>query len=118
MVEGTIPVFHRLARVLIDFGATHSFIDPKFMKGVDVKCDLLPFDLKVKNPTGNQCLIANKIYRNCKIWVGEIKLLADLMSLAIKWYHVILGMVWLGRYHTQLDCKMKLVELHILGKQL
>ncbi|XP_027184046.1 uncharacterized protein LOC113782353 [Coffea eugenioides] len=84
VVECTIPVFHRLARVLIDFRATYSFVDPNFMKGVDVKCDFLPFDLKVKTPTGNQCLIANKVYRNCEIWVGERRLLADLMSLAIK----------------------------------
>ncbi|XP_071918786.1 uncharacterized protein [Coffea arabica] len=53
---------------------------------------------------------------NCEIWVGERKLLADLMSLAIKRYDVILGMDWLARYHTQLDCKMKLVELRISGK--
>ena len=44
VMEGTIPVFHRLTRVLIDLGATHSFVDPNFMKGIDVKCDLLPFD--------------------------------------------------------------------------
>ena len=61
VVEGTIPVFHRLIRILIDFGATHSFVDPNFMKGIDVKCDFLPFDLEVKTPTGNQCLIANKV---------------------------------------------------------
>ena len=116
VVEGTIPIFHRLTRVLIDPEATHSFVDPNFMKGVDVKCDFLPFDLEVKTPTENQCLIANKVYRNCEIWSGERKLLADLMSLAIKGYDVILGMDWLARYHTQLDCKMKLVELHIPGK--
>ncbi|XP_027158421.1 uncharacterized protein LOC113760045 [Coffea eugenioides] len=31
VVEGTIPVFHRLARILIDPGATHSFVNPAFM---------------------------------------------------------------------------------------
>nr|XP_027088659.1 uncharacterized protein LOC113710006 [Coffea arabica] len=116
VVEGTIPFFHRLVRVLIDPEATHSFIDPNFMKGIDVKCDFLPFDLEFKTPTGNQCLIANKVYRNCEIWVGERKLLADLMSLAIKGYDVILEMDWLDRYHAQLDCKMKLVELRIPGE--
>ncbi|XP_071921757.1 uncharacterized protein [Coffea arabica] len=72
--------------------------------------------VEVKTPTGNQCLIANKVYRNCEIWVGERKLLADLMSLAIKGYDVILEMDWLDRYHAQLDCKMKLVELRIPGE--
>ena len=34
-------------------------------------------------------------------------LLADLLRLLLD---------WLVQYHTQLDCKMKLVELHILGE--
>ena len=118
VMKGTIPFFHRLARVLIYVAATHSFVDPSFMNGIDVKCDFLPFDLEVKTPTGNQCLIANKVYRNCEIWVGESKLLVDLMSLAIKVYDMILEMDWLVRYHTQLDCKINLVELHNPGKQL
>ena len=29
--KGTIPVFHRLTRILIDSGATHSFVNPEFM---------------------------------------------------------------------------------------
>ncbi|XP_071933742.1 uncharacterized protein [Coffea arabica] len=86
------------------------------MNGIDVKCDFLPFDLEVKTSTGNQYLIANEVYRNCEIWVGERKLLTDLVSLAIKGYDVILGMDWLARYHDQLDCKMKLVELCIPGE--
>ena len=42
--------------------------------------------------------------------------MVDLTSLTIKGYDVILGMDWLARYHIQLDCKMKLVELRILGR--
>ena len=116
VVESTISIFHRLTRVLIDSGATHSFVDPNFMKGISVKCDFLSFDLEIKTPTGDQSLITNKIYRNCEICLGERKLLADLMSLAIKGYDVILGMDGLARYHTQLDCKVKLVELRIMGE--
>ena len=37
VVEGTIPIFHRLLKVLIDPGATHSFVNPKFMSGINVK---------------------------------------------------------------------------------
>ncbi|XP_071923239.1 uncharacterized protein [Coffea arabica] len=115
-MEGTIPVFHCLARVLIDVGATYSFVDPNFLKDVDVKCDFLHFDLEVKTPTRNQCLIANKIYRNCEIWIGERKLSTNLRCLSIKGYDVIFGMDWLARYHVQLDCNIKLVELYIPGK--
>ena len=89
MVESTIPIFHRLVKVLIDPGATHSFVNPNFMSGIDVKPIKLPYDLEVRTPTGDQSLIANLVYRDCEIWVGEQKLLADLMSLAIKGYDVI-----------------------------
>ena len=69
VVEGTILIFHHLVRVLVDPGATHSFIDPHFMKGIDVQCEFLPFDLKVMTPTGNKCLFANNVFRNSEVWV-------------------------------------------------
>ena len=116
VVEGTIPIFHRLAKVLIDAGAIHSFVNPTFMSEIDVKPFKLPYDLEVRTPTGDQNLIANLVYRNCEIWVGERKLLADLMGLTIKGYDVILGMDWLARYHAQLNCKTKMVELCIPGE--
>ena len=71
VVEGTIPVFHCLGRILIDPGATHSFVNPEFMCGIDITPVHLPYELEVSTPTGNQCLIASKMYANCEIWVGE-----------------------------------------------
>ena len=92
VVEGTIPIFHYLVKILIDLGATHSFVSPIFMFGIDVKAERLPYNLEVKTLTGNQFLLANKVYRNCDIWVGERKLVVDLISLTIKGHDVILGM--------------------------
>ncbi|XP_027169505.1 uncharacterized protein LOC113769237 [Coffea eugenioides] len=116
VVEGTIPVFHRLARILIDPGATHSFVNPEFMCGIDINPVTLPFELEISTPTGDQCLISSKMYTNCEIWVGEKKLLGNLISLAIKGYDVILGMDWFARYDAQLDCKRKIVEFRIPGE--
>ena len=67
IVEGTIPVFHCLAKILIDPGAIHSFVNPNFICGIDVKAERLPYDLEVRTPTGNQSLLANEVYRNCDI---------------------------------------------------
>ena len=53
VVEGTIPIFYRLTKVLIDLGATHSFVNPNFMSGIDVKPIKLPYDLEVRTPTGD-----------------------------------------------------------------
>ncbi|XP_071900961.1 uncharacterized protein [Coffea arabica] len=80
VVEGAIPVFHSLAKILIDPDATHSFVNPNFLSGIDLKPIKLPYDLEVKTPTGDRSLIANLVYRDCEIWVRERKLLADLIG--------------------------------------
>ncbi|XP_071917092.1 uncharacterized protein [Coffea arabica] len=116
VVEGTIPVFHRFAKVLVDLGATHSFVNPNFMCGIDIKPASLPYDLEVSTPMGDHRLITSMVYKDCKIWVGKRKLLGDLINLSIKRYDVILDMDWLARYNAQLDCKRKVVEFRILGE--
>ena len=115
-MKGTIPVFHRLAKILIDPGTTQFFVSPAFMFEIDVKAERLPYDQEVKTPTGNQSLLANEVYRNCDIWVGEWKLVIDLISLTIKGYDVILEMDWLAHYHARVDCRMKVVEFCIPGE--
>lgn len=64
-------MLRNLLSILIDPGAMHSFVNPTFMCGIDVKIERLPYDLEVKTCTGNQSLLANEVYRNCDIWVGE-----------------------------------------------
>ena len=96
VIESTIPIFHRLAKILIDLGSTHSFVTPTFMYDFDVKPEQLPHDLEVRTPTSDQRIITNTIYKNYKICVGEHKLWVDLISLGIKGYDVILGMDWLA----------------------
>ncbi|XP_071906060.1 uncharacterized protein [Coffea arabica] len=116
VVEGTLPIFHRLAKVLIDPGATHSFVNPSFMSGIDVQPVRLPYDLEVRTPMGNKKVTTSLTYRNCEFWVGERKMLVDLISLDIKGYDVIIGMDFLGHHHAKLDCRAKVVEFCIPGE--
>ncbi|XP_027171653.1 uncharacterized protein LOC113771250 [Coffea eugenioides] len=67
VAEGTIPVFHRLARILIDPGATHSFVNPEFRCGIEIQPVSLPYDLEVSTPTRDKCLITSMMYANCEI---------------------------------------------------
>nr|XP_027082242.1 uncharacterized protein LOC113704548 [Coffea arabica] len=46
VVEATIPVFHHLVRILIDPDATHSFVNPAFMCGIDITPVNLPYELE------------------------------------------------------------------------
>ncbi|XP_071924789.1 uncharacterized protein [Coffea arabica] len=116
VVEGTLPIFHRLAKVLIDPGATHSFVNPSFMFEIDVRPVRLPFDLEVRTPMGNKKIIASLAYKNCEFWIGERKMLVDLISLDIKGYDVIIGMDFLDQYHAKLDCRAKVMEICIPGE--
>ncbi|XP_027155340.1 uncharacterized protein LOC113755857, partial [Coffea eugenioides] len=116
VVEGTLPIFHRLARVVIDPDATHSFVNPTFMSGIDVQSVKLPFDLEVRTPMGNKSIITSLADKNYEFWVGERKMLVDLVSLDIKGYDVIIGMDFLAHYHAKFDCRAKVVEFWIPGE--
>mgnify|MGYP004716732123 CR=1 FL=1 len=83
------------------------------MCGIDIKLASLPYDQEISTPTGEHRLLTSMVYKNCEVWVGERKLLGDLISLSIKGYDVILGKDWLARYNAQLDCKRKIVEFRI-----
>ncbi|XP_071923200.1 uncharacterized protein [Coffea arabica] len=65
---------------------------------------------------GNRSIITSLAYKNCEFWVGERKILVDLVSLDIKGYDVIIGMDFLAHYHAKLDCRVKVVEFWIPGK--
>ena len=91
-IKGMIAVFYHLAKILIDFSATHSFINPNFMYEIDVKPVRLSYDFEVSTPMDDERLITSMVYKNCEIWIGERKLLRDLINLTIKGYNVILDM--------------------------
>ncbi|XP_027120553.2 uncharacterized protein [Coffea arabica] len=82
----------------------------------DVQPVRLPFDLEVRTPMGNKNVITSLAYKNCEFWIGERKMLVDLISLDIKGYDVIIGMDFLGHHHAKLDCRAKVVEFCIPGE--
>ncbi|XP_027093586.1 uncharacterized protein [Coffea arabica] len=86
------------------------------MSGIDVRSVKLPFDLEVRTPMGDKRIIASFAYKNSEFWIGERKMLMDLISLDIKGYDVIIGMDFLGQYHAKLDCRAKVVEFCIPGE--
>mgnify|MGYP004723277925 FL=1 len=50
VVECTIPVFNRLAKILINPGAMHSFVIVDFINRIGMKFNKLPYELEVKTP--------------------------------------------------------------------
>ena len=61
MVTGTISLFDTDALVLVDSGATHSFISRKFIERVRIKMRPTECSMVVSLPMGDS-LIANRVY--------------------------------------------------------
>ena len=65
-MKSIIQVFDSDAYVLIDPGATHSFISAKFIAQVNVEIQPIDYSMAVSLPTGHS-LIADRVYMGCRV---------------------------------------------------
>ena len=104
-----ILVFDHDAHILIDPGATHSFISMGFISNVNVESQPIDCSIVVSLPTGDSRL-AESVYMDSRVIIGGQEFLADLILLDIDDFDVILGMDWLSRHHATVDCYRKEVR--------
>ena len=69
-MTGVIQVFDRDAYVLIDPGATHSFIFAKFIAPVNIEIQPIDCSMVVSLPTGDS-LIADRVYMGCRVIIED-----------------------------------------------
>ena len=105
-MTGTIQVCDSDANVLIDPGATHSFISVKFIAQVNIEIQPIDCSMVVSLPTGDS-LIADRVYMGCRVIIEGYEFMANLVLLDIQDFDVILGMDWLSRHHATMDCFRK-----------
>ena len=115
VVTGTILVNSIHARVLFDFGSSHSFISLKFATSLNCMPKELIEPLYVSTPLKN-ITIANIIFKNCIIQIGKRELAADVIQLNMYDFDIILGMNWLSLYHAHIDCFGIRVVFQILSE--
>ena len=89
------------ASILIDLGATDSFVEKL---GVPLEC--LDRWLSVSIPSG-VILNSSCKFKGCKILVDERKVLVDLVLLNIHNFDIILIMDWSSVNHATIDCNKK-----------
>ena len=115
MVTSTISLFDIDAHVLVDSGATHSFISREFIERVGIEIRPTECSMIVSLPTGNS-LIANRVYRGSKVTIANHEFEADLIVFDIHDFDIILGMDWLAKHHATVDCYKKEVHFSQPGK--
>ncbi|GAV79833.1 RVP_2 domain-containing protein [Cephalotus follicularis] len=109
VVGGTIYVYGFSARVLMDSGASHSFIASHFASCLNVSLDCMPYVLDVSTPTGGS-MCTDSVYRGCEISMAGVPVYVDLIGLPIHDFDVILGMDWLSAYRAYMDRYNKTVD--------
>ena len=115
VITGTIPICNKNAYVLIDSGATHSFVSVSFARKLCVKPQPVFPELVVDTPLGVAEGI-EQIYEGCGVEIDGRLLKADLYPLSMMEFDVILGMDWLSHHKAQIDCTDKTVRFCVPGE--
>ena len=103
---GTLSIFGDDARVLIDLGATHSFISRKYVARVGTTPVPLGCSLEIATPTG-ESLWPSQMLKGSLFSIEGQDMEVDLTLIDIKGLDVILGMDWLASNYVSMDCFRK-----------
>ena len=106
VVTSIMFVYEILTYVLIDSGATHSFIKPMLVKKLGKSLSILDAPFCVSTPSGN-FLEASSVLKDCLLLIEGHVLKVDLVVLGIHDFDIILGMDWLSKHYATIECHEK-----------
>ena len=107
---------HLYELFLFYFEANRSFISTSFALHVDQELSPLKYKLVVTTPLGEQ-ILRSSIFKGCEILIDGVALKANLISLEMYDFDVILGMDWLSTHRASVDCFTKKVVVRKPGFQ-
>ena len=96
------------ARLLFDYGASHSFITASVVIELGLEIETLEKPLHVSSPLGIRMRIG-MICDGCELEISGILLTVDLRVMDMSEFDVILGMDWLTAYRFVIDCEHRRV---------
>ena len=99
------------ARVLFDYGVSHSFIVALVVVELGLKVEALKEPLYVSSPLGIRARIG-MICRRCKLEISVILLTVDLRVMDMSEFDVIWGMDWLTTYRFVINCERRRVTAY------
>ena len=105
-ITGMFLLSHLWARVLFDFGASHSFIAASVVIELGLEVETLEEPLYVSSPLGIRARIG-MICRGCELEISGTLLTVDLRIMDMSEFDVILGMDWLTAYRVVIDCERR-----------
>ena len=103
LIQGKCLIKGTPLNVLLDSGATHSFISHDCVRKLRLPVSSLNYDLVISTPTDTS-VVTSKACLNCLISIEDREFLVDLICLPLTQLNVILGMDWLSSNHVLLNC--------------
>ena len=97
VVADTLQLDTMQVYVLIDPGASHSFVAYRIVNNLYVLSSKLGVGVIISTPLGENIHI-DDIYKGVKLYVGGLKLRVDLMLSELYDFELIIGMDWLSKY--------------------
>ena len=111
VIQGTFLLSRLWARVLFDYGASHSFIAASVVIDLGLEVEALEEALYVSSPLGIRARIG-MICRGCELEISGILLTVDLRVMDMSEFNVILGMDWLSACRVVIDCESRRVTTY------
>ena len=112
VIQGTFLLSRLWARVLFDYGASHSFIAASVVIELGLEVEALEEPLYVSSPLGIRARIG-MICRGCELEISGILLIVDLRVMDMSEFNVILGMDWLTAFIVVIDCERRRVTAYM-----
>ena len=111
VIQGTFLLSRLWARVLFDYGVSHSFITTSLVIELGLEVETLEEPLYVSSPLGIRARIG-MICRGCELEISGTLLIVDLRIMDMSEFDVILGMDWLTAYRVVIDCERRRVTAY------
>ncbi|XP_058784179.1 uncharacterized protein LOC131658949 [Vicia villosa] len=108
LIAGTCYVNNQPLCVLVDYGATHSFISTECVCRLGLEITPLPNPMAISSAT-DDTVEARLICKDCSVSFNGRDFLIDLICLPLKRPDVILGMDWLSLNSVYIGCKEKAI---------
>ncbi|GJS64337.1 putative nucleotidyltransferase, ribonuclease H [Tanacetum coccineum] len=102
------------ATVLFDSGADFSFISTKFAPLLNVKPSIANPGYVIEVANGKKEEV-DRIFRGCRLELGDSMFLIDLIPLGQGSFDVIVGMDWLSNQKAVIVCHEKIVRIPVEG---
>ena len=110
VVASTLTVNSLCAKVLVDSGATRSFISQDFVDKLNCPIELLREIMTVELANQERVSI-NQVCKSCEIDITGHKFDVNLIPFKLGEFDVILGMDWVSKHDAQIDYRNKKVIL-------